>query len=103
MDVYVSAVAGEPARSRTDAHADGSTFVSRKATISGFATNPTRTFFLTRAKPTEIMGLRFCCRSVRMRSCARKFSFYDRRISLYDRQISLYDRTHSGNVGSVIK
>ena len=43
MDVYVSTVAGWSARSRTDAHADGSTFVSRKATISGF-TNSTRTF-----------------------------------------------------------
>ncbi len=37
-------------------------------------------FLLTRAKPTEIMGLRFCCRSVRMRSCAQ-FSFYDRQNS----------------------
>jgi len=50
MDVYVSTVTGEPARSRTDAHADGSTFVPRKATISGFATNPTWTFLLTRLK-----------------------------------------------------
>jgi hypothetical protein len=39
MDVYVSTVAGERARSRTDAHADGSTFVQkRKPMISvGFA------------------------------------------------------------------
>ena len=43
MDVYVSTVAGEPARARTDAHADGSTFVSRKATIGGFTANATWT------------------------------------------------------------
>jgi len=39
MEVYVFTVAREPAKSRTDAQADGSTFVPRKATISGFATN----------------------------------------------------------------
>src|SRR5690242_16508637 len=50
-------------------------------------------FLLTRAKPTEIMGLRFCCRAVDMNR-ARKFSFYDPRISLHDREVSLYDRTH---------
>jgi hypothetical protein len=50
MDVYVSTVAGEPARSCTDAHADGSTFVSRKATISGFATDPTRAFLANATK-----------------------------------------------------
>jgi hypothetical protein len=50
MDVYVSTVAGEPARSCTDAHADGSTLVSRKATISGFATDPTRAFLANATK-----------------------------------------------------
>ena len=50
MDVDISAVTGVPARSRTDAHADGSTFVPRKATISGFATNPTRTFLANAGK-----------------------------------------------------
>src|SRR5689334_23004826 len=100
MDVYVSAVAGEAARSRTDAHADGSTFVPRKAAISGFATNPTRTFFANAHKADRNHGFTFLRPLVRMRSCAQ-FSFYDRqnshfmtqRISLYDRQISLYDRT----------
>jgi hypothetical protein len=37
-------------------------------------------FLLTRAKPTEIMGLRFCSRSVDMKSCAQ-ISFYDRQNS----------------------
>ena len=50
MDVYVSTVAGKPARSRTDAHADGSTIVPRKATISGFAANPTRAFLANARK-----------------------------------------------------
>jgi hypothetical protein len=50
MDVYISTITGEPARSRTDAHADRSTFVSRKATISRFAANPTRTFFANALK-----------------------------------------------------
>ena len=50
MDVYVSTVARWPARSRADAHADGSTLVSRKATISGFATNLTRAFFANALK-----------------------------------------------------
>ena len=59
MDVYVSTVAGEPARSRTDTHADGSTFVSRKATISGFATNPTRTFFANARKADRNHGFTF--------------------------------------------
>jgi len=80
MDVYVSTVTGEPARSRTDAHADGSTFVPRKATISGFATNPTRTFFANARKADRNHGFTFCCRSVRMRSCAQ-ISFYDRQNS----------------------
>jgi len=50
MDVNVSTVAREVARSRTDAHADGSTFVFRKATISGFAANPTGTPFANALK-----------------------------------------------------
>jgi hypothetical protein len=80
MDVYVSTVAGEPARSSTDAHADGSTFVPREATISGFATNPTRTSFVNARKADRNHGFMFCGRSVRMRSCAQ-FSFYDRQNS----------------------
>ena len=59
MDVYVSTVTGEPARSRTDAHADGSTFVPRKATISGFATNPTRTFLANARKADRNHGFTF--------------------------------------------
>ena len=55
MDVYVSTVAGEPARSRTDTHADGGTFVPREATISRFAANPTRTFLANASKADEIM------------------------------------------------
>jgi hypothetical protein len=48
MDVYVFTVTGEPARSRIDAHADGSTFVPREATMSRFATNPSAQFhFMT--------------------------------------------------------
>jgi hypothetical protein len=80
MDVYASTVTGEPARSRTNAHADGSTFVPRKATISGFATNPTRTFFANARKADRNHGLRFCCRAVDMKPCAQ-FSFYDRQNS----------------------
>jgi hypothetical protein len=71
MDVYVSTVAGQPERSRTDSHADGSTFVPREATISAFATNPTRTFFANARKADEIMGLRFCGRAVDMKPCAQ--------------------------------
>ena len=56
MDVYGSTVAGWPAGSPTDAHADGSTFVPRKATISGFATNPTRTFFANARKADRNHG-----------------------------------------------
>jgi hypothetical protein len=59
MDVDISTVAGKTARSRTDAHADGSTFVSRKATIGGFTANPTRTLLADTLNPTEIIGLRF--------------------------------------------
>jgi len=53
--MYVSAVAGQPARSRTDEHADASTFVPRKATTDGFATGPTRSPFADALKVTEIM------------------------------------------------
>src|SRR5689334_21667674 len=80
MDVYVSTVTGEPARSRTDAHAYGSTFIPRKATISGFATNPTRTFLANARKADRNHGFMFCGRSVRMRSCSQ-ISFYDRQNS----------------------
>ncbi len=66
--------------SRTDAHADGSTFVPRKATISGFATNPTRTFLANARKADRNHGFMFCFRSVPIRSCAQ-FSFYDRQNS----------------------
>jgi hypothetical protein len=59
MDVYVSTVAREPARARTDAHADGSTFVPRKATISGFAANPTRTFLANPRKADRNHGFTF--------------------------------------------
>jgi hypothetical protein len=59
MDVYVSTVAGQPERSRTDSHADGSTFVPREATISAFATNPTRTFFANTRKADRNHGVTF--------------------------------------------
>ena len=62
MDVYVSTVAREPARSRTDAHADGSTFIPRKATISGFATNPTRTLLANARKADRNHGFTFLLR-----------------------------------------
>src|SRR6185369_3693458 len=76
MDVYVSTVTGEPAGACTDAHADGSTFVPRKATISGFATNPTRTFFANARKADRNHGFTFCCRSVEMNSCAQTLILY---------------------------
>jgi hypothetical protein len=44
MDVNVSAVARWNTSARTHSHADGSIFVSRKTTVSGFATYSTRTF-----------------------------------------------------------
>ncbi len=50
MDGGYSTVAREPARARTDAHADGSTFVPGEATICRLATNPTRTFFANALK-----------------------------------------------------
>ena len=87
MDVDISTVTRQSARSRTDAHADGSTFVPRKATISGFATNPTRTFFANARKADRNHGFTSLSRSVGMKSCAQ--------ISFYDRRISLYDRTHT--------
>jgi hypothetical protein len=71
-------LAGELAKCRTDAHADGSTFVSRKAAVSGFAANPTRTSFANAIKPTEIIESRLLAHFLRGRA----------QISLYDRQIS---------------
>ena len=71
MDVYVSTVARWPARSRADAHADGSTLVSRKATISGFATNPTRAFFANALKSDGNHRITFYYQLVGMRSSAR--------------------------------
>ena len=56
MDVYISTVARWPASSCTDSYADGSTFVSRKATMSGFATNQTRTFLANALKADKIIG-----------------------------------------------
>ena len=50
---------GTEAGSRADAHADRSTFVSRKATISGFAANPTRTFFANTLKADRNHGFTF--------------------------------------------
>jgi hypothetical protein len=98
MDVYVSTVAGEPARSRADAHADGSTFVSRKATISGFATNPTRTFFANALKADRnhrITFLQAWYEIVRAISFnAGQISFNAGRISLYAGQISFNAGTH---------
>src|ERR1043165_10152364 len=44
MDVYVSAVARWTASASAYSHADGSTFVGRKTTVSWFATYPTRPF-----------------------------------------------------------
>ena len=59
MDMYVSTVARQSARSRTDAHADGSTFVPRKAAISGFATDPTRAFLANASKADRNHGVTF--------------------------------------------
>jgi GrpB protein len=61
MDVDISTVVGEPARSCTDAHADGGTFVSRKATIGGFTANPTRTFFANALKADRNHRIVFIC------------------------------------------
>jgi hypothetical protein len=58
-------------------------FVSRKATIGGFATNPTRPLLLTRLKPTEII---YCP----LGSCEIVPA-----ISFYDGQISFNDGTHN--------
>src|SRR5687768_7673432 len=100
MDVYVSTVARWSARSRADAHADRSTFVSRKATISGFATNPTRTFFADALKPDRNHRITLYYQRG-MRSSAQfhlmpdKISLYAGRISLYAGQISLYAGSHT--------
>ena len=59
MDVDISTIAGQLARSSTNAHAGGSTFVSRKSTISGFATNPTQTFFANARKADRNHGFKF--------------------------------------------
>src|SRR5688572_4090940 len=86
MDVYVSTVARWPARSRADAHADGSTLVSRKAPISGFATNPTRAFFANALKSDRNHRITFYYQ-LGMRSSAA--------ISLYAGRISFNAGTHS--------
>jgi hypothetical protein len=85
MDVYVSAVAREAARSRTDAHADGSTLVPRKAAITGFAANPTRTFFTDTFKANRNHRVTFTgCPFGVMRA-----------ISLYAGRISFNAGTHT--------
>jgi hypothetical protein len=68
VDVYVSAVAGEAARSRTDAHADGSTFIPRKAAISRFAT---RTLLGNALKADRNHRVKFYSRPLLMRPFAR--------------------------------
>jgi hypothetical protein len=80
--LYVSTVAGEPARSCTDAHADGSTFVPRKATISRFAGNPTRTLFADALKADGNHRVTFYC-PPSLYEVVRAISFNDRQISLY--------------------
>jgi len=73
-----------------------STFVPRKATISWFATNPTRTFFANALKADR--NHRFI----------REISFYDLQefhfagqISLYDLEISFNDRSHTATASGV--
>src|ERR1041384_5263053 len=83
MDVYVSTVAGEPARSRTDTHADGGTFVPREATISRFAANPTRTSFAN------------ALRAYRNHHVYWPISTRSRAISLYAGQISFNAGSHT--------
>jgi hypothetical protein len=102
MDVYVSTVAREPARSRTDAHADGSTFVPRKVTISGFTANPTRP--LLADAPKSDRNHRITC-YFQLGMIVHAISFNAGRISLYAGQISFNDRTHKLllTVGSGIK
>ena len=104
MDVYVSAVAGKPTRSRADAHADGSTFVSRKATISGFAANPTRTSSGNALKAYRnhritVLGRPFGVMSA-ISFYAGQISLYAGQISLYAGRISLYAGQISFNAGS---
>ena len=74
MDVYVSPVARWPARSRADAHADRSTFVSRKATISGFTANTTRTVFANALKTERNHRITFA--SLVLTEIVRAISFY---------------------------
>jgi len=93
MDVYVSAVAREAARSRTDSHADGSTLVPGKAAITGFAANPTRTFFTDTFKANRNHRVTFTCCPFEV---MRAISFYAGRISLYAGQISFNAGTHNG-------
>jgi hypothetical protein len=95
MDVYVSTVAREPARSRTDTHADGGTFVPREATISRFAANPTRTSFANALKAYRNHHVYW---PISTRS--RAISLYAGRISLNAGQISLYAGQISFNAGS---
>ena len=97
MDVDMSTIAGEPARSRTDAHADGSTLVPRKAAITGFAANPTRTFFTDTFKANRNHRITFtgCPFGV-----MRAISLYAGQISSNAGQISLYAGQISFNTGS---
>jgi len=84
MDMYVSTIAGEPARPRTDAHADGSTFVSRKATVTDSTANSKRTLF---ADALKAYRNHKSLRLLPLASCeiVRAISFNAGRISLYDR------------------
>ena len=100
MNVYVSTVAGEPARSRTDAHADGSTFVPRKATISGFAANPTRTSFVNAIKAYRNHKNQVLLAPFGVSVCN---FIYAGRISFNAGQISLYAGQISFNAGSHIE
>ena len=75
MDVDVSTVAGYLASSRTDPHADGSTFIP-KSRNNSFATNPTGTFFANALKVDRNYRVKFHC-PPNSNEIVRAISFYD--------------------------
>jgi hypothetical protein len=70
-------------------------------TVGGFTANPTGRFWLTRLKPTEIIGLRFIASLVLMRSSAQFHFMTDRFHFMSDKFHLMPEPT--GGVGSGIK
>ena len=100
MDVDISTVTEQSARSRTDAHADGSTFVPREATIGRLTTNPQRTFLANALKADR--NHRFI-RSISFNDRQEFHLMTDKFHFMTDKFHLMTEPTHPSAVGSVIK